>query len=96
MNSGAIIAWYDYGEVLGPSWQLNEAQRSGKLSANNSIPLWGTLPCMTWLQMARMSQEDVMMLEVCMWVVQHSLQKFKGFCMRFESSFELLIIPHYL
>ena len=32
---------YDYGQVLGLSWKFYEAQRSGKLPANNSIPWRG-------------------------------------------------------
>ena len=34
-------AEYDYGQVLGLSWKFYEAQRSGKLPANNSIPWRG-------------------------------------------------------
>ena len=34
-------AEYDYGQVLGLSWKFYEAQRSGKLPTNNSIPWRG-------------------------------------------------------
>ena len=34
-------AEYDYGQVLGLSWKFYEAQRAGKLPANNSIPWRG-------------------------------------------------------
>ncbi len=36
-----VHAEYDYGQVLGLSWKFYEAQRSGKLPANNSIPWRG-------------------------------------------------------
>ena len=36
-----LPAEYDYGQVLGLSWKFYEAQRSGKLPANNSIPWRG-------------------------------------------------------